>query len=182
MLAQCPVDDGSGKRLSAVFGVTCRDHAAERVAATRLILHDDHPHSGLPHAEDVSGFGYRAGTQHVDEEVVLELLVGARIIDEVGSRGAFGIRDEAGSTAAGPKCRGEHRPHEKRDLVIEGDVAVVLSVLVDPHPNGALLVAVLEPACRSCWVEDVAHLPSSAAQVLDSCARCGVVDERLGRH
>ena len=32
VLAEGAVDDRSGEGISAVFGVTCRDHAAERVA------------------------------------------------------------------------------------------------------------------------------------------------------
>ena len=135
VLAQRTVDDRPREGVSAVFGVTRGDHAAERVAGTRLVFDDDHPHPRLADTEDVGGLRDRAGTQDIDEKVVLQLFIGARVIDQVRSRGTLGIRDEPRSAAPGPERRREHRPYEQRHLVVERDVAVVLAVLVDPHPQ-----------------------------------------------
>ena len=181
VLAEGPVDDRPGEGVSVVLGVTCGDEAAERVARSRLVLDDDHPHPGLADTEDVGGVGNSSCAKNVDEKVILELFVAARVGDEVRSGGALGIRDEPRPAAPGSQSRSEHRPHEQRHLVVERDVAVMLAVLVDPHPNGALLVAVLEPARRPGRVEDVAHLPRPASQFLDRCALDRLVDECLRR-
>ncbi|GAA1694626.1 hypothetical protein GCM10009808_09630 [Microbacterium sediminicola] len=180
VLAERPIDDRARECVAAVFRVAHPHHPPERIPRADRIGDDDHPHARLTGAEHILGAGESPGPQRVDEEVVLELLVGARIVGQLRRRIALIHRDKPRTTPSRPHRRRQHGLHEQCHLVVEGDVSVVLAVLVDPHPQRPLLEPLLESAFRAHGVEDVAHRPRASAQFFDVRARSGLIDESLG--
>ena len=178
--ADVAVDDRSGKGVAAVFGVPGLDEAADRVPWPLSFADHDDAYPGLTCPEDIGGVGECPGTDEIDEQVVFELLVAARIVREFLRCGAVGIRDEPGATPPGAQRGGEGRPQPERHLIVENDVAVVLSVLVDPCAQRPLLIPLLEPVLGADRVEDVSQLPGPRPQLFNGRPSHRLIDEGLG--
>ncbi|WP_309067056.1 hypothetical protein [Microbacterium sp.] len=95
-----------GPRVAVVLSV-----CGGRLAGARgHHLHD--AHAGLPRAEHGFRVGEGSGAQHIHEQVVAELVVGAVVGDEVGGAFAFVGGDEAGSAAAGRRAASRIARHQ----------------------------------------------------------------------
>jgi hypothetical protein len=94
-LADVAIDDRTGESRAAVFGAPRRQHATERVSTADRVGGHDHPHARLSCAEHVGCRGERTRLEHVDEEVVRELVVRSRVLLERGSGLPLGGVDEA---------------------------------------------------------------------------------------
>src|SRR5690606_22290194 len=84
----------------------------------------DDPDARLAGAEDRWGLGERAGAEHVEEEIVGELVVRAGIRDELVCAGLLRRVDEPRPAAAGAKCGGDDRIDPGVAFVIELERAV----------------------------------------------------------
>ena len=85
-----------------------------------LVLHDLHQsHPGLPGPEDTLGIGERSGAQHVEEQVVCELVVGALVVGQPYRSLALGGVDEPGAATARAQRAVEHGLREQPAFVVE---------------------------------------------------------------
>ncbi|WP_230668266.1 hypothetical protein [Microbacterium sp. MEC084] len=134
------LDRGGGQGVPAVLGVAAGD--------ATVLEHRHEPHPGLPRAEHLLGIGERAGPEHIHEQVVLELLVRARVLHQrLRLRGLLAV-DEAGSAESGSEPGGDEGLHPRGAFVVEVQAGVFAAVGVGPHPEPACLVSGQEPLFR----------------------------------
>lgn len=140
---------------------------------------DDHPHAGLACAEHGLGVGEGSRAEHVEEQVVRELVVGARIGRQLLRPLPLVGIDEPGATAAGPQRGIQHRGDPRATEVVERDRPAPDAVAVGPGAERAAREPGVEAAFGALGIEVVAHGARRARQFFHG-ARERLVDELNG--
>ena len=148
-----------------VFGQPYRGPAV-RLRRARC-LRDEHPYACLLRPEDRRRVGERSGAHHVEEQVVGELIVRARIGHEILGAGLLGRVDEPWATAPRPEGAVEDGLQPGAAQVVEDDGAVANPVGIGPQAERPPLEPLVEAAFGAFRVELVPDGAGSAGEFFD---------------
>jgi hypothetical protein len=115
----------------------------------------------------------------IDDQVVRELLVAARVVDEFFRVLLLIGVDESWAAAAGPHGGIHDAAHPLVGLVVEVDVAVLRAVGIAPGAERSPFVPLPESACGTLRVESVTNRAGQLRELLDR-ADGRLRDELLG--
>ena len=131
---------------------------AGRVREVPLVIHYLHElDASLSHPKHGFGSCNRTGAQHIDEQVVGELMVCARIVLQRLRSGLLGGSNETRAAAARAKRAVDDRAHPLGRLVIEHKLSVGQPVGVNPEPKRTPFVSRQEALFGALGVEQIAH-------------------------
>ena len=95
--------------------------------------HDAHP--GLTYAHDLFCIGERAAAEHIDEQIMHELLIAARVGDERFCLGFLGRVNEPRATSPRTQRRIDQVPHPRARLVIKHERPPKGTLGITPQPK-----------------------------------------------
>ena len=168
------LSDRSRNRHHVVF--TVRDRSSHT-----LRIHDLHEsHAGLAGSEHSLRIGKSARAQHIEDKVVRELVVRARIINERRSPFPLVRVNKPRATTPRTHRRSQHRLQEQITFVVEHDARALLAILITVRAERPLLEPRRKPCLRTLRVKKIPDAPRLMTQLLRR-ALTRRIDQLLGR-
>ena len=131
----------------------------------------DDADAGLAGSEDGLGVGESAGPEHVEDEVVCQLFIRARIVHQLVGTRLLGRIDEPGSSATGTQGGRDDGVDPGASLIIESEAAAPGAVPVEPGAECAALEPLLESPLGTGRVEQIPDGAGGGSPALPRCAR-----------